>query len=282
MKGLGKKTRCSRTGDCHPGMLVLLGATVALLSATGVPPSWAAAVELDEAFLRIEINATDGDVGFHGKLDGEAWKEMEIKSPKGTEIFNLEAGGALRRQGITENFFESAEPSCGDQPLRAFLRRFPAGTYKFRGKTIEGESLKGEAELSHALPAAPDISGFDGSQFEPGDLVKITWVQGHDLGNCHDQTLVDDGTIPDPASVPVDGWEVAVEPDENELEASGLPLRVFTIQLLTGQMTATVPPEYLQQYVSAGIVTFKFEVGAQAGPNQTFSEGSFTVVEPRP
>ena len=274
MKGLGK-ARYSRRNDSYPGMFVFRWALVALFLAAAVPPSWA--VELDEAFLRIEINATDGDVGFHGKFDGEAWRKMEIKSPNGREIYEVKAGGAVRRQGVTENFFETAEPTCEEQPLRAFLRRFPEGTYKFKGRTIDGENLTGEAELSHALPAAPDVSGFDGSAFAPGAPVVIAWVPGTDLGNCHDQTLVDDGIIPDPAGVPVDGWEVVVEPDEDQLEALSLPLRVFSVQLAFGQQTATVSPEYLQSYVAAGITIFKFEVGARAGENQTFSEGSFTV-----
>jgi hypothetical protein len=260
-------------------MFVLRAAMAALIPLAALPPggAHAAIVELDEAFLRIEINATDGDVGFHGKFDGEPSKSMRIKDPNGKEVFEVTVSKALKRQGLTENFFESAEPTCAEQPLAAFLQRFPAGTYEFRGRTIEGDSLRGEAELSHALPAAPDISGFDGSSFAPGAPVVIAWAPGKDLGNCHDQALVDDGIIPDPAGVPVDNWEVVVEPDEDQLEALGLPLRVFSVQLAFGQQTVTVSPEYLQSYVAAGITTFKFEVGARAGENQTFSEGSFTV-----
>ena len=279
MKGLGP-ARHSRRRDCQPRIVVLLGAMAALCLAAAVPPSWA--VELDEAFLRIEINATDGDVGFHGKFDGEPSKIMKIKKPNGGVLYIVTAHGALNKQGLTESFFESAEPTCAEQPLAEFLKRFPEGTYTFQGKTNDGENLEGEAFLSHALPAAPNISGFDGSAFAPGAPVVITWAPGQDLGNCgRDQELQDlvtGGIIPDPAGVPVDGWEVVVEPNEEELEALGLPERVFSVQLLPGQpLSVTVSPEYLQQYVAAGLTTFKFEVGARAGENQTFSEGSFTV-----
>lgn len=274
MKGLGNAPH-SRSEGCHPRIFVFLGAMAALLLAAAVPRSWA--VELEEAFLRIEINASDGDVGLHGKFDGEPSTSMEIKNPQGREFFEVEAGGALARQGLTENFFESAEPSRDEQPLAAFLRRFPQGTYRFKGQTIDGKNLKGQAELSHALAAAPDISGFDGFEFMPGDPVVIAWAPGTDLGNCHDPALIDNGTIPDPAGVPVDSWEVAVEPDEDELQALGLPLRVFSVQLPFGHQTVTVSSEHLQSYVAAGITTFKFEVGARADENQTFSEGGFTV-----
>jgi hypothetical protein len=274
MQGLGT-ARHSRRGGRHPRMSVFLGAMAALFLGAAIPPSWA--VELDEAFLRIEINASDGDVGFHGKFDGEPSRSMKISGPNGRVILDLDARGALRRQGLTENFFESAEPTCVEQPLAAFLQRFPKGTYSFKGRTIDGEELEGEADLSHALPAAPDISGFDGSVIPLGGPVVIAWAPGSDLGKCHDQALVDNGTIPDPAGVPVDGWEVVVEPDSDELEALGFPLRVFSVQLLPGQLSVTVAPEYVQQYVAAGITTFKFEVGSKAGENQTFSEGHFTV-----
>jgi hypothetical protein len=159
---------------------VLLGAMAALCLAAAVPPSWA--VELDEAFLRIEINATDGDVGFHGKFDGEPSKIMKIKKPNGGVLYIVTAHGALNKQGLTESFFESAEPTCAEQPLAEFLKRFPEGTYTFQGKTNDGENLEGEAFLSHALPAAPNISGFDGSAFAPGAPVVITWAPGQDLG----------------------------------------------------------------------------------------------------
>jgi hypothetical protein len=277
MRGL-RKARDSRRGDGHPGILVFLGVMAVLFLAAAVPATWA--VELDEALLRIEINATDGDAGFHGKLDGPPWKTMRIKDPNGNEIFELEADGRLKRQGVTENFFESSEPTCEDQPLRRFLKRFPAGTYKFRGATIEGQPLKGEATLSHTLPAAPDIGAFDGSEIPSGSPVVITWAHGGDLGECHDQDLVDEGIIPDPAGVVEDSWEVTVEPDEDELEALGLPLRVFTVQLPADQLMVTVPAEYLQGYLAAGVRTFKFEVGAKKGENQTFSEGSFTIADP--
>ena len=251
----------------RPPIRVLLAAITALSWAAAVSPGWAQG-ELSEAFLRIEINATDGDVGFHGKFDGDPSRDMKIKDPTGKTIFDVTVSKSLRSQGLTENFFESAEPSCVEQPLAAFLARFPPGTYSFKGKTIEGEKLVGEAVLSHALPAAPTV----GASVNP---VVIQWAPGTNLGNCHDASLIP-GTIPDPATVPVDSWEVTVEPDEDQREALGLPLRVFTVQLPSNQLSVAVPSEYLQQYITAGITTFKFEVGAKAGENQTFTEGSFS------
>ena len=35
-----------------------------------------------EAQLYFELNHTDGDLGFHGLIDGDAWKSLEIESPQ--------------------------------------------------------------------------------------------------------------------------------------------------------------------------------------------------------
>ena len=235
--------------------------------ATVVPAAWAGEpIELDEAFVRIEINASDGDVGFHGKFDGEPSRLMKILRPDGSGIYRVRVARNLREQGLTENFFESAEPSCEEDPLAAFLSRFPEGEYLFEGVAKEGGlPLEGAASLSHDLPAAPDISAFDGALDVDDDAVVIMWDFGDDLDECHDQDLVDEGVIPDPASVEVGRWEVVVEPDVDDevLDDAGVPFSVFSVQLPSDQMSVGVPHEYLHAYAVAGITDFKFEVGGK-------------------
>jgi len=259
-------------------------ATAALILSAISPTSWAQE-EFDEIKVLIEINATDGDAGFHVLGDADAWKQIQIRDPGGKKIFMVKDHKGLREQGLTEIFFESAEPLCAPDPedmeaevvpLSEFLERFPAGDYTFSGVTIEGDLLEGEGTLTYNLPAAPDISATDGrDDVDPDDAV-ISWVGGVDLGEkCHDASLVGDGTIPDPAGVAVVGWEVVVEPDDEEASD---PFRVFSVQLPPGQMSVTIPPEYLDAFVSDDVTEFKFEVGAiEESGNQTFSEGTFEV-----
>ena len=33
----------------------------------------------EEAFIFFELNNTDGDLGIHAKIDGDAWKRLKIK-----------------------------------------------------------------------------------------------------------------------------------------------------------------------------------------------------------
>ena len=71
-----------------------------------------AAEEFDEFEPFIEINATDGDIGFHVLLDGEAWKVAKIFDGDGDRMFKGKGTDDLNEQGITEIFMESAEPPC--------------------------------------------------------------------------------------------------------------------------------------------------------------------------
>ena len=134
------------------------------------------------------------------------------------------------------------------------------------------------ATLTHNLPAAPDISAFDGSEVDPSQSVVINWAPGNNLGeDCHDPELIDNGTIPDPGTVPVILWEVVVEPDADAVDLE----LVYSVQVPAGQTSVTVPPEYLNAYSALGVTEFKFEVGArEASGNQTFSEGTFELAEP--
>lgn len=258
---------------------------VPLLLAGVVSAVWADEAEFDETLVLIEINATDGDVGFHAKFDGDAWYNVKMYDPLYRKIFHEKADGPLREQGLTENFFESAEPLCVPDPedpeelvvtLAEFLDRFPAGDYMLIGKNNEMEWQTGEAELSYNLPAAPDIDATDEAEFDSAEDVVVEWEQGDDLGGkCDDEDLVTDGVIPDPADVEIVGWEVVVEPDcEMDFE----PERVFSAQLPPDYTSVTVPEEFLQAYLDDGCAEFKFEVGAiEETGNQTFSEGGFEI-----
>ena len=68
----------------------------------------------------------------------------------------LKFRGACGRQGLTEIFFESAEPTFDELSPEEFFRRFPEGDYEIEGITLEGEELESEVELTHVMPAPPE------------------------------------------------------------------------------------------------------------------------------
>jgi hypothetical protein len=112
-------------------------------------------IPFDEAEIYFELNNTDGDLGIHSLIDGEPWKRLEIEDPRGRKMLNIFVQGRLRRQGLTEIFFESAEPGFDELPPSRFFRRFPEGEYEIAGKALDGMEMESIAELTHLLPAPP-------------------------------------------------------------------------------------------------------------------------------
>src|SRR5262245_57222149 len=83
-------------------------------------------VKIEDARLKFEINATDHDGGVQVFLDAEQWKRMSIFDPKGRRIFTTETRGIMGKQGGSELFLESGEPTFKDLPLDKLLKRWPA------------------------------------------------------------------------------------------------------------------------------------------------------------
>jgi hypothetical protein len=107
-------------------------------------------VELDEAKVFIEWNSTDRDHGIQFFWDSEGFTEMKVTNDQdGTLVIDTE--GNVSDQGLTETAIESVEPDESEQTRDEFFERFPAGIYTFEGTSTEGETITGEAELTHDL-----------------------------------------------------------------------------------------------------------------------------------
>jgi len=129
------------------------------------------ATPFDVARIFFEFNSTDNDLGVQVLLDGEDWNRLEIHDPRGDRILDITAEGSLGELGLTELFFESAEPSPEE-----VLALFRAGKYEFEGETVEGDELEGEARLSNKLPPAPNIlvPSFPGEELDRANTV-VEW-----------------------------------------------------------------------------------------------------------
>lgn len=174
----------NRTYQTLPTMLRGLAA-VALAIAS--PSAWAddeEEIPFDEAEIFFELNNTDGDLGIHAKIDGDAWKRLTIERDDNEQtLLNIRVRSKLRRQGLTELFFESAEPSFDELDPEDFFARFPEGEYDVEGVTLDGEELESEMEITHLLPAPPEpkVNGEDAAEDCDSPLtgvsapVTITW-----------------------------------------------------------------------------------------------------------
>ena len=219
--------------------VLLLGAVVFGLGAY----AWAAKFPI--ARIYIEYNQTANDLGYHVSVDGEDWKSLKIVNPAGKTIFEVAGRAAYQDLGMTELFFEGAEPSLDEFPLENLLALFPEGRYTFTGLTVGGARITSRATLTHAVPEGPPVSA-DVS----GDTVVIRWdsVTGTPEG------------FPNRA-ITIVGYQVLVDP--------------FQVTLPATSTEVTLPREFVQSLAPGD---HPFEVLAiEAGGNQTITEGSFAT-----
>jgi hypothetical protein len=143
------------------GMGALLASSPAALGQEGHEHAFS------EAQLYFELNDTDGDLGIHGLIDGDAWKSLEIEGPGEQLLMNVWIRGNLRKQGMTEIFFESDEPPFDELSPAAFFARFAEGIYEIEGTTLDDEELEAEVRLSHVMPGPPGgikVNGQDSAE----------------------------------------------------------------------------------------------------------------------
>jgi hypothetical protein len=231
----------------HMLTLKVILVAVAMLLVTS-PKIWA--IPLSDARILIEINATAGDAGIQMFLDGEGWSRCTVRDPGGNTVVEFQALASVGVQGITELFFESAEPSFDEQTLDELLDLFPAGKYKFDCITTEGQRLKRSATLTHKLPAGPVVLPEEGAAVNPTLPVVIEWSEvteafpGGELGI-------------------IAGYEIIVERLTDGLK--------FSIKLPATDRSVTLPPEFVKPRTE-----YKFEVLAiENSGNQTITESSF-------
>jgi hypothetical protein len=228
---------------------VSLAAAAATVAAAGASSNQARqSIPFSKAKILFELNATAQDAGIQALLDGEGWDHVTIFSPEREPLLEIDADGSVGDIGVTELFFESAEPSLADLPLEELLTMFPEGRYRFAGTTVEGQRLFGAAMLSHDIPAKANVvSPAEGATTDPAHTV-ITWEP-----------------VTAPARIRIAGYQVIVElPD---------PLRVFSVDLPSTDTSVTVPAEFLEPGTD-----YKFELLTIAdNNNQTIHEGTFST-----
>ncbi len=234
-------------------------------------------IEWDEAHLFFELNDTDGDLGIHAKVDGEEWKRLQIEDTKERRILGISVRGRLRRQGLTEIFFESAEPPFDELAPETFFARFPEGTYEIEGVSLDGVEIESETEITHVMPAPPapavngvpaasqcddEEPGYDAPVIEADDYV-IAW-------NPVTMTHPSLGSPQGAEGLVVVNYEVVVE-TEFETANGDEFTSVFSVILPPDVTAMTIPDEFLEQGTA-----FKYEVLVREESwNQTAIESCF-------
>jgi hypothetical protein len=221
-------SRCRKVADHHKADFGLLRASLVATIALALSTTSSIAggnddeddeTPFDEAELFFELNNTDGDLGIHAFIDGDAWKTLEIENSEEAQLLLIRSTRSLADQGLTELFFESAEPTFDELAPEDFFARFPEGEYEISGKTIDGQELESDVSLTHLLPAPPNafVNGEPAAENCDAELpfvkepVTITWdpvTESHpNLGRTFEP-------------ITVVNYEVVVEIDETPFKSS--------------------------------------------------------------
>jgi hypothetical protein len=224
----------------------LIAAVVAVAS-----PAFAGDLPLKDARLKIEYNATDRDVGVQLFVDAEPWKSVDVYDTTGRLLFRSTARGAFGKQGGSELFIESGEPSLDEVPLDVFLKRFPEGNYMVVANGIEGERYVGYAKFTN-IPAGPQLVSPQEDDVVDADELTVKWKP-----------------VAAPNGSPIIGYQVLVVRPDTGITA--LPKIVLDVMMPPTATRMEVPDGFLQRHS-----TYEWEVLAiESGGNQTLSSRKF-------
>jgi hypothetical protein len=231
-------------------LMVLVAASVAVVATAGGDGGSRAAAQAPgeqnpiryaRSDLFIEYNASAGDAGLQLSLDAEDWKRFTLLDTRGRLLADVGARGRLRPFGLTELFFEASEPPFTRLPFSEFKKRFPRGTYRFRGLAVNGRRLVGSDRLSHLVPAAPRVTfPTEGARVDPNGF-KVTWEP-----------------VTRPAGVRIVSYQVIVKQGGREL----------SMYLPSSATSATIPAEFL----TSGTETEGEVLARERSGNQTITE----------
>jgi len=203
--------------------------------------------EINDLF--IETNATDGDIGLQLLADVDEWDKFTLRDPKGRKLMmKAQTRGRLHGWGLTELFWETAEPEFSELPLSKFKKRFPEGKYRFRGRSVEGRKIVGADRLTHVIPAGPVITSPTKDEEVNANSLTVSWEP-----------------VTQPAGVEIVSYQVIVVQE---------PVEVVTLNLGADVTSVDIPAEAL----TPGAPETKVEVLArEKSGNQTITEVPFSV-----
>lgn len=247
-------------------MSVCVALVLALLSSAGVAISVQAAppraVRFTEAELFFELNDTDGDLGIHGSIDGGPWTYLAIEGPGDRTVLEILSRRQMQSQGLTQLFFESAEPPFDELAPEEFFRRFPEGRYEIQGLLQNGGEIESSAVLSHVLAAPPQnvtVSGLPAAT----DCDAVLPVVSEPVTLRWDPVTTSHPEVGRPGAIKVIRYQLFVEREGIKLSLD-LPPSVAEFEIPTS--------------VTALGGEFKFEIIARtAAGNNTAIESCFVV-----
>jgi hypothetical protein len=218
------------------GALVSSGGQQQLALAGGEGKQKEKTIPLTESKLIIENNAKDKDTGFQGFIDSEeGWKRITVTDPNGKKVLDFSPQGDLGKLGLTELFFETAEPENKDVPISELLKTMPEGNYTFKGFTAESAeqngTLIGNVTFSHDIPKAPAIlSPQEDAVLQKDEDLHLSWssvdknIDNSNANIIAYQLTIEKDQEPDPHMIGTFGFTMNLPPSVTEIT---IPKQVF-------------------------------------------------------
>jgi hypothetical protein len=226
---------------------------------------------LEVAQLFLELNHTDGDLGIQGLIDHDEWIHLEIDRPNDFQMLGANVFGRAARHGMTELFFESAEPGFDDLSPADFFVRFPAGIYDIEVMQRDGTEFESEVELSHVLPApAGNVTVGGAAAAEDCDAeLPVTGLT--DVLIAWDPVTTSHPDLGVAGPVAIDNYQFVVEIEDEANDQTW----VMSVKLPATVTQFLVPASYIALAPEGEV---KFEVGAQSDTlNRTVVESCFST-----
>jgi hypothetical protein len=230
------------TMHCHAGWI----AAAAALSTVALPMT-AFAAENDrfkKLSVYLERNVQDHDAEIRFEVTGakHGLAALNILAPGGRKVIDVRTPDS--KLGIRRLTVESPEP-----PDEGVVRAdFPAGVYRFEGKTTNGASVRGEARLSHVFPKP---AAFEyprpGQKDVPAAALTLRWSVPEGIESC----------------------AIVIEQNDSPYEIRAL--------LPGSAKSFTIPEGFLR---AGQAYTFSIGTLAKDG-NRSFIEGNFTTARSR-
>jgi hypothetical protein len=248
-------------------------ASAATTPATGAPPE-----PFKLTNIHFETNASACDMGIQISFDTDGITEGSVEDPNDQVVYSFRAvDGMEGTHDQTEGFQERVEPpiidlesALGCEPsddaisLNELFTAWPAGTYKFEGRS-GGVEFEGIAKLTHKIPAGPEITAPEDGDVVPHDApLLIKWEK------------VTRPILPRLGPVEIVGYHVVVVDVTVPVLPPGKLKTALDADLSKTETTFMVPKQYLEP---ARI--YEFEVLAtERGGNQTITEGGVFCTRP--
>ena len=158
-------------------------AAAAALFAIAYPVTWSVAEDgrFEKLSVYLERNVQDHDAEIRFEVTGakDGLAALKVSAPGERTVIELRTPDS--KLGVRKLTIESPEPN-DEGVVKA---DFPAGAYRFEGKTTNGASLRGETQLSHVFPKP---AAFEyprpGQKDVPATALTLRWSVPEGIESC--------------------------------------------------------------------------------------------------